>query len=374
MAEDDINSLALFKPDYDSPLTDILFELNHLRKLELNGSTMPWIFFQLKAVFHLFESVGSARIEGNRTTIAEYVEQKIDPEVSAEERFSEIANVEGAMRFIEENTEKGTVITHSFIQDLHALAVTGLDHEGDRTPGAYRNINVAIQASSHVPPDAITVRAYMDELLEFINHNDSEKYDLIKTAIAHHRFVWIHPFGNGNGRVVRLLTYALLIKYGFNVKEGKLLNPTAVFCNDRDVYYDMLSMADSGDVENWCIYVLGGVVEEISKINRLLDHDVLLGQVLLPTLKHAYERGVLNDNEFKALQYAAKEQVFRAADLELDITTRQRSVLIASLKEARFIKPLKEGGREYTVNFVNNPLMRSLVITLEGQGFIPPIG
>ncbi len=278
------------------------------------------------------------------------------------------------MRFIEENTEKGTVITHSFIQDLHALAVTGLDHEGDRTPGAYRNINVAIQASSHVPPDAITVRAYMDELLEFINHNDSEKYDLIKTAIAHHRFVWIHPFGNGNGRVVRLLTYALLIKYGFNVKEGKLLNPTAVFCNDRDVYYDMLSMADSGDVENWCIYVLGGVVEEISKINRLLDHDVLLGQVLLPTLKHAYERGVLNDNEFKALQYAAKEQVFRAADLELDITTRQRSVLIASLKEARFIKPLKEGGREYTVNFVNNPLMRSLVITLEGQGFIPPIG
>jgi len=35
--------------------------------------------------------------------------------------------------------------------------------------------------------------------------------------------------------VVRLLTYALLMKYGFNVNTGgRVLNPTAVFCNDRD--------------------------------------------------------------------------------------------------------------------------------------------
>ena len=47
-------------------------------------------------------------------------------------------------------------------------------------------------------------------------------FDLIKVAIAHHRFVWIHPFGNGNGRVVRLLTYALLIKYGFGANKLEL--------------------------------------------------------------------------------------------------------------------------------------------------------
>lgn len=370
---DEKYDLKLFKPDYDSPLTDILFELNHLRRLELNGSTKPWIFFQLKDIFHLFESVGSARIEGNRTTIAEYVEQKIDHELSAEERFSEIANVEEAMDFIEANIDVGTEITHSFILELHALAVTGLDHEGDKTPGAYRSINVSIQDSPHTPPEHFVVRSYMDELLEFINQKDFEKYDLIKTAIAHHRFVWIHPFGNGNGRVVRLLTYALLIKYGFNVKEGKLLNPTAVFCNDRNLYYDQLALADQGNIEEWCIYVLGGVVQEINKINRLLDHDILLEEVLLPTLKHAHKRGVLNDNEFKALLYAVHAQVFKASDLDLDITQRQRTSLIASLKEANFIKPFKEGGREYSVNFVNNPLMRSLVITLEEQGFIPSI-
>jgi Fic family protein len=36
------------------------------------------------------------------------------------------------------------------------------------------------------------------------------KYDLMKVALARHRFAWLHPFSNGNGRVVRLLTYAML--------------------------------------------------------------------------------------------------------------------------------------------------------------------
>ena len=47
----------------------------------------------------------------------------------------------------------------------------------------------------------------MEELVAFINRRDPPKYDLMKVAIAHHRFGWIHPFSNGNGRVVRLLTY-----------------------------------------------------------------------------------------------------------------------------------------------------------------------
>jgi Fic family protein len=63
----------------------------------------------------------------------------------------------------------------------------------------------------------------------------------MKVAQVHHRVGWIHPFKNGNGRVVRLLTYAMLIQYGFNERAGgRVLNPTAVFCNNRDIYYDML--------------------------------------------------------------------------------------------------------------------------------------
>src|SRR5690606_33768951 len=128
------------------------------------------------------------------------------------------------------------------IRELHAMAVEGLTREGDRTPGAYRTGSVAIAKSAHLPPDALHVPAYMEELIAFINRGDPPKYDLMKVALAHHRFAWVHPFSNGNGRVVRLLTYALLIKYGFRVSGdvGRLLNPAAVFCADRDRYYSML--------------------------------------------------------------------------------------------------------------------------------------
>lgn len=189
--------LRLVSPDFDSPLTDTLMELNHLRRLKLGGTTAPWMFFQLKNIFHILESIGSARIEGNRTTISEYIEQKIEHGERSNERFSEIANVEKAMEFIEEQIDEGTEITHVFIRELHNLVVDELSEEGDKTPGAYRKWNVQIQDAMHVPPEAHSVQPYMDELIAFINRDDPSKYDLLKTAIAHHRFTWIHPFGNG---------------------------------------------------------------------------------------------------------------------------------------------------------------------------------
>ncbi len=371
--------LRIVSPSFDSPLTDTLMELNHLRRQRLGGTTAPWMFFQLKNIFHILESVGSARIEGNRTTISEYIEQKINNNERSSEQYSEIANVESAMDFIEESISEGTEITHHFIRELHHLAVDGLTDEGDKTPGSYRKWDVKISKSAHLPPKEYAVQAYMDELVDFINRDDPGKYDLLKTAIAHHRFTWVHPFGNGNGRVVRLLTYAMLIKYGFNVKDGKLLNPTAVFCNDRDLYYEKLSEADLGTDESllsWSDYVLKGVLEEVSKVNKLLDFDYLYKYIMLPTIELGIKRGYLNQVEANILSIGIKLQKFKATDLDetlKKLSTRQRTHQLAKMKESGFIKPLKENGRTYYVSFKNNFLMRSVISVLEKEGFIPPI-
>lgn len=371
--------LRLVSPSFDSELTDTLIELNHLRKLRLQGTTAPWIFFQLKDIFHILESVGSARIEGNRTTISEYIERKIENKERSSERFSEIANVEAAMEFIEENIDERTDLTHVFVRELHNLVVGGLTREGDKTPGAYRSWNVGITESTHVPPDHFKVQTYMDELLFFVNEKGPDKYDLLKTAIAHHRFTWIHPFGNGNGRVVRLLTYALLIKYGFNVKDGKILNPTAVFCNDRDFYYKKLSEADTGRDEallSWCDYVLSGILQEVTKVNKLLDFEFLYKKILVPTLDLAIDRGHLNNEEARVLSVGIKKQHFKAGELDsalASLTSRQRTHLISKMKDSGFIRPLKKNGRTYSVSFMNNFLMRSLIQVLEKERFIPEI-
>ena len=371
--------LRLVSPSFDSKLMDALIELNHLRRLRLSGSTSPWLFFQLKEIFHLLESVGSARIEGNRTTVSEYLEQKLEKKERISERFSEIANVEQAMSYIEDNIDAGSDISHQFIRELHHLSVDSLVEEGDKTPGAYRTWTVEIAQSNHLPPEPHLVQGYMDELINFINRSDEEKYDLIKIAITHHRFAWVHPFGNGNGRVVRLLTYALLIKYGFRVKDGQLINPTAVFCNDREKYYEMLAIADTGTDEavlNWCEYVLTGICTEISKVNKLLNHSYLLENVLKPAIMVGRERGLINKQEEIVLKMGVDKQLFKASDIaEIlpRLTSRQRTHLITKLKSNELIKPLKENGREYIVLFSNNYLMRSLIQMLEKENFIPSI-
>lgn len=371
--------LKLVSPSFESKLMDALMELDHLRKLRLYGSTSPWLFFQLKDIFHLLESVGSARIEGNRTTVSEYIEQKIEKNERGAERFSEIANVEQAMSYIEEHIDVSSKITHQFIRELHHLAVDSLDEEGDKTPGSYRTWAVEIAKSQHLPPEPHLVQGYMDELVDFINNDDDKKFDLIKIAIAHHRFAWIHPFGNGNGRVVRLLTYALLIKYGFRVKDGQILNPTAVFCNDREHYYEMLAIADEGSdkaILDWCEYVLSGICDEISKVNRLLDHSYLSENVLKPAITMGRDRGLINKEEAAALKMGVEKQSFKAADIEKiypKLTSRQRTHMVAKLKSNGLVRPLKEHGREYYVSFVNNYLMRSLIQMLEKENFIPAI-
>ena len=157
----------------------------------------------------MLESLGSARIEGNRTTLAEIIENRLEGASSADEKIREIINMEEAMNFIDQNVQN-VPLNQEFISELHRLTVRDLTPppkgEGDITPGVYRQMNVTIAGSNHKPPEYLQVNDYMDELIRFIQQSDLPKYDLIKTAIAHHRFVWIHPFVNGNGRAVRLFT------------------------------------------------------------------------------------------------------------------------------------------------------------------------
>jgi Fic family protein len=371
--------LTLLNPAFDSPLVDVLTELEHLRRLQLNGTTPPQVFFQLKYIFHMLESLGSARIEGNHTTLADYVESKLEGnQQKPSDQLREMLNIETAMTFIEDHFNSGDTLTEYLIRELHSMAVTNLEREGDATPGAYRQKSVQIAQSEHLPPEAILVPDYMQALVAFINASDPPKYDLIKVALAHHRFGWIHPFGNGNGRIVRLLTYMLLIKYGFNVKTGgRVINPTAVFCNDRDKYYAMLAEADKGTsagLEAWCIYVLQGILDELRKVDQLADFNFLSEKILAPALAYAKERELITAMEEKILHIAAKAGIAKASDFETampSMTASQRTYQIKKLVDLHMLQPIKTGARQYTIGFSSSYLIRGVILSLSNEGFIP---
>jgi len=365
-------------PKFGSKLTKLVIELDALRHKIIGGTTPPHIFFQLKDIFHLLESIGSARIEGNHTTLAEYIETKITPEEKVSESIKEIQNNEKVMNFIEENCAKSP-INHMFIREMHKIIVAGLSSkkEGDENPGEYRKRNVKIGQSKHTPPDFTQVQNYMDELVDFINFQNDSQYDLLKTAIVHHRFVWIHPFRNGNGRTVRALTYAMLVRQGFNLEKGRLVNPTAVFCEDRNLYYSMLEKADSNkdqDVLDWCEYVLEGLNREIVKVDMLADYNYLKENILKKAIDISFDKRFIDDREKKILLIAIEKKEFQAGDIKHlfpNVAHTEISRYLRGMKEKKLIKPINPNARKYVIEIANGYLLRGVMRALDENGFLP---
>lgn len=378
----DDKKIKIPDPKWGSNLVRIILDLEKLRSKKLVGEVPPWIFFQLKSIFQILETLGSARIEGNNTTLAEYVEKIIEKSAHRDESQKEIENLDAAIRWIEEHTDENTKINRAYISEIHKLITKGLapppSGEGSMYPGELRQSNVCINKSSHVPPDVAVLRDYFESFLEFINKDRPEQYQLLMIAIAHHRFTYIHPFDNGNGRMVRLLNYALLIKSDFQVKDVRIINPSSVFYNDREKYYNYLSIADSlndEDVLQWSEYFLSGLKSEIEKIDHLLIKKYVQEVLLLPAISFSLDRKQITDKEYQILKYLISKNDITMKSEELKnfgITNAvQKSRIMAKLRGKNMIIPTKTNGRIYTINFVNNYLLRGIIKSLENEKFVP---
>lgn len=375
-----MEKIGIPNPYWGSELANIILDLEKLRTKRLGGDVPAHIFFQLKDIFHILETLGSARIEGNNTTLSEYVEKIIEDGLQ-DESNDEIRNLENAIDFIEENTDENTIFNRAFISEIHKIITHNLtpppSGEGSKNPGELRRHNVKIKSSGHTPPVHYVLKEQFEQFIDFINLERKEQYQLLMVAIAHHRFEFIHPFDNGNGRMGRLLNYAFLIKLGFQVKNGRIVNPSSVFYTDRDKYYDMLSKADSledNDLLIWCEYFLLGLKNEIEKIDSLLNKEYVNKEILLPTLKIAREAKQITEQEFKILDYLINKDDMAMKSEELSFLgvtdSKKKSIIMGKLKDKKIIVPVTEGGRIYTIQFVNNYLLRGIMNVLKEKGFV----
>ena len=380
MAQFHYYPLKLIRPEFDSKLVDLILSLEELRTKHMEQTTPLPLFHEIKLLFHILESIGSARIEGNNTTILDYIDTQQGESVRhSGDSIKEILNIENALQFIE-TTIHDYPLNKGYLLELHKQIVDGLPTGngggGDRTPGQFRAGQVYISNSEHCPPDALTVEGYIDELLDFVKTEDSPKYDLIKIALAHHRFVWIHPFSNGNGRTVRLFTYALLLKYGFRVSiANRLINPTAIFCNNRDRYYEYLTKADRGDsagLEEWCEYVLGGLRIELEKVYKLTEYSYLTEKILIPMLEEAFARTAITEEERTILRKVIETKVLQNSDLKSlfpKATDSSRSKKIRGLLDRQLLDYLPGHKRKYSLRLTRNPLTRYAIGALRREGY-----
>ncbi|MBI3298438.1 MAG: Fic family protein [Elusimicrobia bacterium] len=109
-------------------------------------------------------------------------------------------------------------------------------------PGHLRDRGVTV-GLHHAPETSGEIRAHLGRFEELLSPERlAGTRKLLGFASSHHRFLWIHPFPEGNGRVARLMTTAYGIRIGLG--EGMLWTVSRAFARRRAEYDEHLSRAD----------------------------------------------------------------------------------------------------------------------------------
>ena len=247
-------------------------------------------------------------IEGHKTTPRE-IEQALKQDFSGDEvqkdnQLLSLAHIE-VEKLMETrlSQEKVDAYSSEFICWLHrefyqrlpeslhwAKTLSGKKYRIE--PGQLRDFMVDV--GRHTPPHFEKLPDFLERFQKFYGSNQIlETHRLAAIAAAHHRLAWIHPFGDGNGRVMRLHSHALLIHHG--VDGQGLWTLSRGLARHRQRYYDLLGKADQPRQNDWdgrgnlsdegltafCVFFLEVMLDQISFMSGLLD---------LPALRTRVER------------------------------------------------------------------------------------
>lgn len=190
----------------------------------------------MKKYFDVDFTYNSNAIEGNTLTINEtkvVLEDGITVGKGKTIReHLEAVNHKEAMDYLEEYISQQEDLTEKFIRDLHFLILNNIDKDN---AGKYRQKNVTISGSQHKPPEHFKVAELMEDMISWYHGKKNELHPVELSVYLHHKFTYVHPFLDGNGRVGRLLMNFVLLRNGY---------PLAVIkAKDRERYMESLEKA-----------------------------------------------------------------------------------------------------------------------------------
>jgi len=208
----------------------------------------------LKKYFDVELTYNSNAIEGNTLTITEtkvILEDglTIGKGKTLKEHL-EVINHKEAIDYIDGIISKDLDISERVIKDLHYLILKSIDN---KNAGEYRQSNVLISGSKHKPVEHFLVKERMTELVEWYNSNKDKKHPIELAAEFHFRYVYIHPFIDGNGRTARLLMNLILMRNGYPI--------TVIRTDDRDEYMKALEAASIEENLDGFIKIIADAVE-----------------------------------------------------------------------------------------------------------------
>jgi Fic family protein len=158
-------------------------------------------------------------------------------------------------------------------------------------PGEFRTGDVEV--GRHVPPAADELEAFLARFEQAYDvQRLSRTQQIIAIAAAHHRFLWIHPFYDGNGRVARLQSHALLLRSGVGSSVWSVARGLARSAADykaklaaadapRQGNFDGRGARSAAGLEAFCGFFLQTCIDQVTFMESLLQPGELLRRMKL---------------------------------------------------------------------------------------------
>lgn len=243
-------------------------------------------------------------IEGQPTRVRD-IESALQKDFSAEPAQRDLQKLALAHLSVQRwaSDYTGSPYQQEFICELHRrfyselpegmrVATTASGVKSPLEPGVLRISDVEV--GSHIGPPHELVPSLLQH---FSRRYESSELSRVRKIIAvgasHHRLAWIHPFRDGNGRVIRLFSDTLIRQLG--IDGGGLWSLSRGFAVHRRDYYGHLANADrersssSADdgrghltergLREFCEFVLKTMLDQIGFMERLFELDTLATRI-----------------------------------------------------------------------------------------------
>ncbi len=315
-----------------SPLTELLQRIDQ-RKTEVAAlrPLTPEQEGRIMQKFRLDWNYHSNAIEGNSLTYGETIAFLMEGLTAKGKPFKDHLDIKGhnegidyLMHFIQNRDQ----LSEKVIRELHAMILVesytnpaqtldGQTVEKRVTLGTYKTMPNNVKTPTgeiHYYATPEETPAKMTDLVDWLRNHQTKNdlHPLLLAATFHHRFVAIHPFDDGNGRMSRLLMNLLLMQYGYP--------PVVIKQKDRQAYYYALRQADAGE--------LGAFIEYIRE-NLLHSLDIQL-------------KGARNESMEEPDDLDKEIALLKGSLGEREDTIQENEVLIRQLLEETFIPLIQE--------------------------------
>lgn len=231
----------------------------------------------LIGAFSRREAIASSAIENTFATPEELALFNFVTEQTSDR--NQVNEVNNYVRVLEYGLQSELPVSRRLILEMHAVLFDGVQRAGIN-PGAFRasqnfiGKTPRISEATFVPPPPHQVESCIADLERFANHADPLLPRLIRLGMIHYQFETIHPFGDGNGRIGRILIVLMLCKHAQLSKP--LVYVSGYFEQNRQQYYDLLYQVSArGAWRDWLAFFLQAVhtqaVDAIQRADKLVD-------------------------------------------------------------------------------------------------------